>query len=347
MVIIIGAGLSGLLTAYLLKKEGIPFKILEARSRVGGRIHTLNGTDKAAVEMGATWFNQQHAQLISLLENLGLPYFEQRMDRTVFYQASEASPTQLVQIPPQAPSYRIQGGTSVLIDRLLKSLDTDDVLLNQSVKHINISTDAVQVQTHEAFKGNAVVLALPPKLWAKNIAFDPPLPPALVGIANQTQTWMEDSIKVSLTYDAPFWEKDGLSGTIFSNAGPITEFYDHSNYEYTKYALCGFVTSSLKDISFEVRQARILNQLKTVYGTQAELFTSYEECVWSAEDKTYTSSDEILGRHQNNGNPIFRESLFNDKIIISCTESAVAFPGYMEGAVVAAKDTVAKLIKRC
>ncbi|MGC1631835.1 MAG: FAD-dependent oxidoreductase [Gelidibacter sp.] len=31
-------GLSGLLTACRLKNEGIPLKILEARSRIGGRI---------------------------------------------------------------------------------------------------------------------------------------------------------------------------------------------------------------------------------------------------------------------------------------------------------------------
>ena len=47
MIIIVGAGLSGLLTGYLLKKEGIPFKILEARNRIGGRINTVYGTNEA------------------------------------------------------------------------------------------------------------------------------------------------------------------------------------------------------------------------------------------------------------------------------------------------------------
>jgi monoamine oxidase len=36
IVILIGVGLSGLLCAYRLKKEGIPFKILGARNRIGG-----------------------------------------------------------------------------------------------------------------------------------------------------------------------------------------------------------------------------------------------------------------------------------------------------------------------
>jgi monoamine oxidase len=58
MVIIIGAGLSGLLTAYRLKEEGVPFKILEARDRTGGRIHTLESKNGTPLEMGATWFTQ-------------------------------------------------------------------------------------------------------------------------------------------------------------------------------------------------------------------------------------------------------------------------------------------------
>ncbi|MCJ7758751.1 MAG: FAD-dependent oxidoreductase, partial [Gillisia sp.] len=72
MIIIIGAGLSGLLTAYRLKKEGIPFKILEARNRIGGRINTVYGTDNTPVEMGATWFGSEHKHLRALLEELGI-----------------------------------------------------------------------------------------------------------------------------------------------------------------------------------------------------------------------------------------------------------------------------------
>ena len=75
MILIIGAGLSGLLTGYRLKKEGIPFKILEARNRVGGRINTVYGTNKTPVEMGATWFTKQHKNLIALLEELDIDFF--------------------------------------------------------------------------------------------------------------------------------------------------------------------------------------------------------------------------------------------------------------------------------
>ena len=84
MILIIGAGLSGLLTAYRLKSAGIPFKILEARSRIGGRINTIKNDSGASVEMGATWFNDAHQSLIDLLKEFDLNYFEQFMDGSVF-----------------------------------------------------------------------------------------------------------------------------------------------------------------------------------------------------------------------------------------------------------------------
>ena len=39
-ILIIGAGLTGLLLAYKLKQQGVSVIILEARERLGGRIYT-------------------------------------------------------------------------------------------------------------------------------------------------------------------------------------------------------------------------------------------------------------------------------------------------------------------
>ncbi|MFT5735845.1 MAG: monoamine oxidase [Maribacter sp.] len=344
-ITIIGAGLSGLLTGYLLKKEGIPFKILEARNRVGGRINTVYGTYKAPTEMGATWFTKQHKHLIGLLEELDIEYFEQRMDDTVFYETSPTSPAQLVQIPSQAPSFRISGGTSSLIHALLYKLDATDVLFNQSVTHIKIDKNAFEVRAEKTFESNAIVLAIPPKLWAKNIVFEPLLPADLMSVAMQTQTWMEDSIKIALTYDQPFWGQGNLPGTLFSNSGPISELYDHSNHQRSKYALCGFITSSLKNLTYADRRENVITQLKKVFGVRATAFTSYEECIWSKEKNTFEPSDTFLYPHQNNGNPIFSKSYLGKTLFISSSESAPEFAGYMDGAVSSAYRIVQKITK--
>ncbi|KEY20083.1 flavin monoamine oxidase family protein [Kaistella antarctica] len=344
MVIIIGAGLSGLLTAFRLKKQGIPFKILEARNRIGGRINTVLESNNTPVEMGATWFQNNHQNLIALLKELGLNGFEQFMDETVLFQQQANSPIQLMEIGKQAPSYRIAGGTSNLINALFQTLRDDEVLLNQTVTKIIFKEDSIQVYGNEIFAASQVVLAIPPKLWANKILFEPNLARDLMDVAQQTHTWMEDSIKVALTYKEPFWQDDDQPGTFFSNAGPITEFYDHCNIERTKFALCGFINSAFKNFPHEERQNLVINQLKSVFGQKVESFLDYEEGVWSEEEYTFARSEYDVFPHQNNGNTIFNQPLFNDRLFISSSEVSAESPGYMEGAVYAGNVIAEKLI---
>lgn len=335
MILIIGAGLSGLLSGFRLKQAGIPFKILEARNRIGGRVNTVYKSNTAPVEMGATWFHPQHTNLIALLEELGVGHFEQHKENSVFYQKSDIHPTHIIQIPDQPPSYRIHGGTANLVNYLVKKLDKNDILINQAVTQINILENSVQIKANETFQGTAVILALPPKLWANKISFEPALPNDVIHVAERTHTWMEDSIKIGLSYDQPFWQQDKIPATLYSNSGPITELYDHCNAERSTYALCGFMNSSLKTLSYLDRRERVTKQLGTVFGEKALAFTNYEECVWSTEKNTAVASPDFLFPHQNNGNPIFSSSFFNDKLFISGSESASEFPGYMDGAVYA------------
>ncbi|MBJ7881673.1 flavin monoamine oxidase family protein [Gelidibacter salicanalis] len=344
MIIIIGAGLSGLLTAYRLKIAGIPFKILEARERIGGRIHTVFGTKNTPVEMGATWFGAYHTHLMALLQELDVHYYEQYMEGTVFFQPFSTSPAQSMQLPSQQASYRISSGTSHLIDILYKKLDPEDVLCHQSVKAITFQNNAVIVKATDVFEPSHVVLAIPPKLWSKKIVFTPTLPDQLKHIAQHTHTWMEDSIKVAVTYAEPFWRQKQISGTLFSNTGPITEFYDHCNRGVSTFALCGFINSSFKHLSTVERRAKVVTQITTVFGRQAEEFMDYKECIWSEEADTFEVSETPLFPHQNNGHPIFGNSFYDDRLFISSAEASSEFPGYMDGAVHSGNTTAKKLI---
>ncbi len=72
-VIIVGAGLSGLTTAYKLKKAGISFKILELTPRVGGRARTAKYQDGIKVEAGLAEFWESNPA-VEIIKELKLPY---------------------------------------------------------------------------------------------------------------------------------------------------------------------------------------------------------------------------------------------------------------------------------
>lgn len=72
-VVVIGAGLAGLTTAYRLNKAGIDVDIYEARPRIGGRIFTVD-LNETQIELGGQTFknNGQHIHLLNLINELGL-----------------------------------------------------------------------------------------------------------------------------------------------------------------------------------------------------------------------------------------------------------------------------------
>jgi monoamine oxidase len=344
MVIIVGAGLSGLLTAYRLKKAGIPVKVLEGRDRVGGRIYTKITKDESPVEMGATWFRPEHTNLISLLSELNLPFSEQHLEGKVYFQAFSTAPAESISIPPQGPSYRIAGGTASIISKLSSLLSPEELEIGEMVSKVELSENTLRVTAGRIIECEKIVIALPPKLGINLIEFNPNLPQNLIQIAQNTHTWMEDSIKVALTFPKPFWREDGKSGALFSNVGPVTEFYDHCNTEETKYALCGFVNNEYALLSFDDRKKKILNQLNEIYGQEVLEYIDYQESVWADENFTSFPSDQPLFPHQNNGNPIFNRSFFEGRVFFSNTETSSVHGGYMEGAVHAANSVSKKLI---
>lgn len=69
-VLVIGAGIAGLAAARALSEQGVRCLVLEARDRVGGRVHSLQ-LETGVVELGAEFVHGKDPELWSLIEEAG------------------------------------------------------------------------------------------------------------------------------------------------------------------------------------------------------------------------------------------------------------------------------------
>jgi len=74
-LLIVGAGAAGLMAAHLLAKKGYQVTVLEARNRIGGRIHTIaEGGFRPFAELGAEFIHGDLPVTLSLFKEAAIPY---------------------------------------------------------------------------------------------------------------------------------------------------------------------------------------------------------------------------------------------------------------------------------
>ncbi|MFD2203421.1 flavin monoamine oxidase family protein [Shivajiella indica] len=75
-VIIIGAGFSGISASKKLNQANIPFLVLEARDRLGGRVYTKKLSEDLYLDFGGQWIGPGQDRMYELCREFGLEYYE-------------------------------------------------------------------------------------------------------------------------------------------------------------------------------------------------------------------------------------------------------------------------------
>ncbi|WP_392351813.1 flavin monoamine oxidase family protein [Parasynechococcus sp.] len=79
-VVVVGAGLSGLMAARELRKQGLSVHILEARARTGGRMIRQTTRTGAVIDLGGQWGGATHHRFQALVDELGIKTFPSYYD---------------------------------------------------------------------------------------------------------------------------------------------------------------------------------------------------------------------------------------------------------------------------
>lgn len=296
------------------------------------------------LELGATWFSDQHHELMDLLQDLGLNKYPQCTKGTSLFQTNLFEPPQVFSISEsEDPSYRIAGGTQTIINTLGSKLSRTKIILNTPITQVSLhnNNSFLLESANGSFHCDKVVVCLPPQL-ASSIDFSCGLPSELKALFPTVQTWMAGSIKFVLEYERPFWRDKGLSGILYSHADIVSEMYDHTNVQESKFGFTGFLNSETAGSTQEERRSNVLRHLSGFFGNDALNPTAYFDKVWNDSFVVYEKI-QPMRPHQNNGHPYLQKAYLDGRLYFCGTETSSEFSGYMEGAIRSAKRVASLL----
>jgi monoamine oxidase len=360
VVAIVGGGLSGLWAASLLRDAGVSSRILEARDRVGGRALSITspiGTSRESesFDLGATWiWPEKQPRINSLIAKLGvrtLPQFADGamlVERFRLERASAYSPS-----PGQHPvTLRIEGGVQSLTIAIEAGFPRESIQLHAQVKQIlRSSTNGIllRLANSQEIHADIVIMALPPRLIAQSIAFDPPLSSRLVTQLHKMPTWVGGQAKAVALYKKPFWRAQGLSGMASSFIGPLQEIHDASPREGAG-ALMGFsalTPAARTALGEQSLRELILAQLERLFGAEARAPEALLMKDWAQDPYTASREDrEPANEYPVYGLPADAEHLWDGRLLFAGSEFAEQNGGFLEGAIVSAERVARQVIDR-
>ena len=360
-IVVVGAGLAGLVAAWRLQQRGVAdVTVLEARDRLGGRIASVDAAglqlDPAVAaldrfDLGPTWYwPQLQPALERLVTELGLRSFDGGDDGDLLFERSPHEP------PRRMPSYasepgsaRLQGATGAVIAALRARLTAVRVLTGWTVRHLRHSGAALELEAERAsgevarWPADHVLLALPPRLAAQRVAFDPPLPPELARRWRATPTWMAPHAKYVAVYATPFWREQGLGGAARSAVGPMVEIHDVSmpGAHAALFGFLGVPAALRREVGDEALRAHCRAQLGRLFGERAAQPLADALKDWASDPLCATDDDTGDAGHALQPPPSAADQgPWQGCLSGIASEWSRQFPGYLAGAVDAAQRGV-------
>jgi monoamine oxidase len=242
-----------------------------------------------------------------------------------------------------AQSVRFAGGPQQLSERLAEGL-TAPVHLSSAVLAIERGRPATVQTAGRDFRARRVIVTVPKSVTAA-IRFAPALPPAIAQYLQRQPSGA--TVKVQAVYDAPFWRRQGLSGSVVSDTGPIEIVYDNSPHDGHRGVLVGFAEGnhgrSLFGLSPARRRSAVLASLARYFGSRAARPSHYLDMVWAREPYSggaygsFNPPGVITSLAAAAGEPA-------DNVHFAGADYSPLWPGYMEGAIRSADTTAAQVL---
>lgn len=139
-VIVVGAGLAGLTAATALVHAGCEVKVLEARSRTGGRIHGRRLGHDVTVDAGAAYLGTRHTELLASVKACGLSTVNTDVSGKSRFLLAEHPTTNEYRMPPLSPV--ALGSLFDSLEDLIAQVHPDGPWMGSSAKTLDEMTVA-------------------------------------------------------------------------------------------------------------------------------------------------------------------------------------------------------------
>jgi monoamine oxidase len=246
-----------------------------------------------------------------------------------------------------AQESRFVGGSQRVSLELAKRLGARRLMLGAPVRRIAHSGKGVRLVTDRgSVVAKHVIVAVPPTL-AGRIDYEPGLPALRDQLTQRIP--QGSSIKCQAIYSEPFWRKDGLSGQVNSNEGPVKLTFDNTPPGGSPGVILGFLEGHnarvLGAASASARRKAVIDNFVRYFGPKAAKPRAYVEHNWAEEVWTrgcyvgYTPPGVLTEFGEALRRPVGR-------IHWAGSETATVWNGYMDGAVSSGERAAAEVLAR-
>jgi len=313
-VIVAGGGLAGLVAAYELDKLGFDVKVLEAQTRVGGRVRTIREFSEGLwADAGAARIPSDHDLTLKYVKEFELPlipfyptenkflrYRDGRADPVDWDKFAEAT-SNVMWLDKPGHWQKIKGGNDLLPTAFARKLGAK-IMYQAPIVKIAQATDKVQVSFTEGGRTRTedcdrLVCAIPFTMLAR-VEVTPAFSSDRQDVIRRLR--YDSASRVMIETKQRFWINNKLNGFAF---GDETEIWDASFGEpgthglLERYMRSGRSTDLIGRSEAD-RAADSIEKLSTFFPELRSNFVkSYSKC-WSEDPWVLGAWAHVGGRRQ-------------------------------------------------